>query len=514
MKLNWRNPFFILGLVLLWRLALLIFTAQPIPANDAFIFDGGMANWLKNGHYINPCIEVGYPISSGKVFSIYPPLYQVALLAWMPVFGASALSMMSMHLVLFGIDALLALLILKKFFPGDTNYAWAALLFFGITFGDRPEDLAHVFGLCSLWLVARQISNPRLDLRVAGDIVLALLLALYTSVIVGAIYFGAGFLACAAAWCSQRRNLLLAPFFLAAILFAAIVIGVIEIRPLWWQGFLENGRKQSVMGGFHAPHLLDVIKLLRTDPVFLLAVLVSPLVFARRQRLTAGLTAEPWLCLVAGAFTMGVMTLFLTMTLIAPDYVGYVIYLQIILAAGLLALAARLFPEARCWPKVLILGCVMLVSIRAVGMTTWGAVCAWKNSYWHTREELRTELEPFVESDAPVVISSAYLYSALEFGVKHPIHADWYYDRGINVPDGDFQGMVKLRPTKLVLTQFDYYRGFVPLLARLRQHPELVTVQVQDETAVRTPDSMPAMQRAVQHISWAPVIVNLDWKNQ
>ena len=47
MKLNWRNPFFILGLVLLWRLALLIFTAQPIPANDAFIFDGGMANWLK-----------------------------------------------------------------------------------------------------------------------------------------------------------------------------------------------------------------------------------------------------------------------------------------------------------------------------------------------------------------------------------------------------------------------------------------------------------------------------------
>ena len=101
MKLSWRNPFFILGLVLLWRIALLIFTAQPIPANDAFIFDGGIANWLKHGQYVNPCIEVGYPISGGQVFSIYPPVYQAALLVWMPMFGASALSMMAMHLAIY-----------------------------------------------------------------------------------------------------------------------------------------------------------------------------------------------------------------------------------------------------------------------------------------------------------------------------------------------------------------------------------------------------------------------------
>ena len=108
MKLSWRNPFFILGLVLFWRVALLVFTAQPIPANDAFIFDGGVANWLKHGHYVNPCLEVGFPISSGQVFSIYPPVYQLALLVWMPVFGTSALSMMAMHLVMFAVGALLA----------------------------------------------------------------------------------------------------------------------------------------------------------------------------------------------------------------------------------------------------------------------------------------------------------------------------------------------------------------------------------------------------------------------
>jgi hypothetical protein len=509
MKMSWRNPFFILGLVLSWRIALLIFTAQPIPANDAFIFDGGMANWLKNGQYVNPCIEVGYPISSGKIFSIYPPLYQVALLAWMPLFGASALSMMAMHLAMFGVAAWLALVILKHFFPGETNYVWTALLLFGITFNDRPEDLAHIFGLGSLWLVAQQIAGTRHDARVAGGIVLALLGALYTSVIVGAVYFGAGFLACAAAWWFQRKNILLLPFFLAAALFAAIVLWVIEVHPLWWQGFLENGEKQSVVGGFHVPHRFDVIKLIRTVPVFLLAVAALPWVWVRRRQLTA----EPWLLVVAGSFVMGLVTLFLAMTFVSPNYVAYTVYLEIILAAGLLVLADRLFPQTRCLPRILILGCVLLISARAAGMTIWGAVCAWKNSYWQTRQELRVELAPFVTSDAPVVISSAYLYSALEFGVKHPIHSDWYYDRGRQGPDLDLQGMRQLRPAKLVLTQFDYYRGFIDVLNKLRQHPELVTVQVHDETAVRTPDSIPAMQRIVQHISWAPVIVDLEWKN-
>jgi hypothetical protein len=509
MKFSWRTPFFVLGLVLTWRVALLVFTAQPIPGNDAFIFDGGVANWLKTGHYVNPCIEIGYPVSSGKVFSIYPPLYQAALLVWMPIFGASALSMMAMHLTMFAASALLVLVILKNFFPGKMNYAWAALLLFGITFNDRPEDLAHIFGLCSLWLVTRQIAGTRHDARVAGGIVLALLFALYTSVIVGAVYFGAGFLACAAAWWLQRKNILLLPFFLAAAAFAAIVLWVIDIHPLWWQGFLENGRKQSVMGGMHAPHLLDLMKLIRTVPVFLLAVAALPLVLARRRQLAV----EPWLLLVAGSFAMGLMTLILTMTLIASDYVGYMIYLQIILAAGLLALADRLFPQSKRWPQILISGCVILVSVRAVGMTTWGAACAWKNSYGQTQKQLRVELEPFVKSDAPVVISSAYLYGASEFGVKHPIHSDWYYDRGISGSDRDFLGMIKLRPPKLVLTQFDYYRGFIDVLNKLRQHPELVTIQVRDQAAVRTPDSIPAMQRVVQNISWAPVIVDLDWKN-
>ena len=139
--------------------------------------------------------------------------------------------------------------------------------------------------------------------------------------------------------------------------------------------------------------------------------------------------------------------------------------------------------------------------------------CAWKNSYWQTRSEIRTEFAPFKESDAPVVVSSAFLYTALESGVRHPIHSDWYYDRVLTAPDADFDGMVSLRPPKLVLTQFDYYRGFVTLLDKLRQHPDLVTFQVRDFAALRPPDSISSLQRVVQHISWAPVVVDLNWNS-
>jgi hypothetical protein len=509
MKLRWSNPFCILGFVLLWRICLLIFTVQPIPANDAFLFDGGMANWLQHGQYINPSLEVAFPISSGKIFSLYPPVYQGALLIWMTLFGASAFSMIAMHLAMFAVDSLLALLILKSFFPAQTNYAWVALLFLGITFGDRPEDFAHAFGLYSLWLVTRQIAGTRHDARVAGGIVLTLLFALYTSIIVGTVYFGAGFLACALAWRFQRKNILLLPFPLVAILFAAIVYWVMQVHPLWWHGFLENARQTSVNEGFRVPHLVDLIKLIRVVPGFLLALLALPFIFAHREKLTA----EPWLILAAGCLVMSAIILCLAMTLLSPDYVGYPFYLQIIIVAALLALVDQLFPAFKSGLRILVWGCVLLVSIRAVGMSTWGAACAWKNSYWQTRRELRTQLEPFEKSDAPVVLSSAYLYSAEEFGVKHPIHSDWYYDRALTGPDLDFQGMTKLRPPKLILTQFDYYRGFIDILNKLRQHPELVTVRVHDETGVRTPDSIPAMQRVVQHISWAPVIVDLDWKN-
>jgi hypothetical protein len=300
-----------------------------------------------------------------------------------------------------------------------------------------------------------------------------------------------------------------APFIAAAAMFAAITFAITRLEPLWWQGFMETARQQSVVTtGFHLPHGLEIIKLVRNAPVFLLALAFVPVALARRKQLAG----EPWLLLTAGIFVVGWALLVASVTLLAPNYVGYALFSQIILAAGLLELGKKLFPGKFRWLTVLILGCAALVSVRAVGMTTWGAACAWKNSHGRTQATLRAELAPFARTNLPVLVSSAYLYSAAELGVQRPVYADWYFDHAAWTNDAEVNALIRLKPAKLVLTQFDYYRSFVPVLERLRQLPGLVELTVRDQAAVRTPDSIPSLQRVVQHISWAPVIVDLDWK--
>ena len=124
------------------------------------------------------------------------------------------------------------------------------------------------------------------------------------------------------------------------------------------------------------------------------------------------------------------------------------------------------------------------------------------------------ELQPFVNSDRPVILSSAFLYTATQLNVKTPIHDVWAWDRHIDGgPEAGLRAMLQLRPTKMVLTQFDYYRGiFTPVIEQLSHHPEFVTIRIKNNARIPTPDSIPSLQRVIQHISWAPVIIDLDWK--
>lgn len=509
MKFSLRNPFCVFGLIVLWRIALLVFTGQPIPANDAFFFDGPVVNWLRHGHYFNPALSVVFPISGHQLYAAYPPLYQLVLVVWMSVFGTSALSAMALHLGLFAVAGFIALAIVARFFPASTNYALAALMFLAVTFNDRPEDLAHMLGMASLLILGRQIAGKPTGLSLALMTFL-LLCALYTSVIGGALYFGAGLVAAGIAWVVQRKTWLLVPYFMAAALFVVVTCAIARFEPLWWAGFLENARQTPVhTTGFRMPQVAEIIKLIRNAPVFLLGLLLVPVMLLRWKQIFS--ETEPWPFLFAGVFVMGWVLLLADMTLLAANYVMYVVYLQVIVAAGLLALGQKYFPAKRCLLSGVMAGCVLLVSVRAIGMTTWGGACAWHNSYWQTQRTLRTELQPFTTNDTPVVLSSCYLYTAVNLGVKNPVHSDWFFDRALPSPDADLAGIESLRPAKLILNQFDYYRAFVPLLARLRQQPGLVTIDVHDESTTRTPDSIPSLQRVVQHISWAPVIVDLEW---
>ena len=520
MKFFQRQPLLVLAVVLLWRVLLLIFTVQPIPANDAFGYDGAVINFLHGGRYCNPSFALLFPISGREVYAGYPPLYQAALLLWMKLFGTGVISAMTLHLTLFAISGFLTLAIIKRFFPAAAGSSLVALLFFGFTFGDRPESLAFVFGLASLWLVARQISfaSPSGDppappsLGISIGLLLALLLGLYTSVIVGAFFFGAGFLACAAACVWRRNPYWFAPFLGAAVGFAVITFSIVKLEPLWWAGFLESARQQSILStGFHLPSGTDLLKLIRTMPVFILSLAILPGLIVRRREVFEQPSA--WLALVAGIFAMGWMLLAASVTLLAPNYVSYAGFSQILLAAGLVALVQQHFEQREGPLRLALVGCVLLVSVRAVGLTTWGVACAWKNSYQSTQTVLRAELAPFENSNQPVVLSSAFLYRAADLGVKNPINGEWYFDHAHWTNNAQVAGLIRCLPPKLVLTQFDYYRGFEPVLEQLRQRPELVEVQVRNLAAVPPPDAFPSLQRVLQHLSWAPVIVDLHWKH-
>ena len=502
-----RKLYLVFVLVVVWRVGLLVFTVQPIPANDAFFFDGAVVNWLHHGAYVNPSLSEVFAISGRQVYSPYPPLYQAAAVIWMSVLGTSVIAAIGLHLALFAASGFLVLAIIRKYFP-DGNFAWAGLLFLGITFGDRPEDLAHVFGLTSLYFVLKNLSFPS-HWRTELWILLALLAALYTSVIAGALYYGIGFIASSGGWPGKLRLRVFTPFVGAAIGFVVIAASIAHFTPLYWQGFLENARQTPVLStGFHHPQPVEVIKLIRTAPVFLLVAALLPLLVPRIRELPR----EPWLCLWAGVFVMGSVLLMADMVLLAPNYVMYVLLIQVILAAGLIQVTRGLFPEKARFVSAAVLGCGVLLSVRAVGMTTWGVLCSAHNSYGQTHQTLKTELEPFSHTSTPVILSSPFLYSALEFGVVHPIHFDWYFDRVSTNRDADYASLLAMRPTKIILTQFDYYRGFTAMEQRLREHPELVLVHVRNDAVIKPPDANPSLQRIVQHISWAPVIVDLDWK--
>ena len=103
------------ALVFAWKIALFALSAQPVPSNDAYFYDGAVVNQLLHGGYFNPTIAQALPVPTAQKCSApTPPLYQALLWLWMSGFGTSALSAMALHLLLFGGYALVVYLILKR----------------------------------------------------------------------------------------------------------------------------------------------------------------------------------------------------------------------------------------------------------------------------------------------------------------------------------------------------------------------------------------------------------------
>ncbi len=130
------------------------------------------------------------------------------------------------------------------------------------------------------------------------------------------------------------------------------------------------------------------------------------------------------------------------------------------------------------------------------------------DTYASARQRVAGELEA-VPPHANVLLSAAYLYEADRHANGNWIHEDYAPLRaeGENYP----LALRRLRAAKLVLTQFDYYRRYRQVLEELRATGG-VQITVTNLARIRVPDSYVRLQKVLQHISWAPVIVDLDWQ--
>jgi hypothetical protein len=260
------------------------------------------------------------------------------------------------------------------------------------------------------------------------------------------------------------------------------------------------------------PDLGEFLKVARTAPAILFVAFALPaswlkqhndveLAHYSRYELTLIATLQAALAVVAAC-----------LFLLTANTVAIANYLQPLIVATYLALCAALFPGKR-WLRLQIfaLSIALLVgSIRAIGMTTWGVACAADVGY--TTAIHRIENEMAGQVGAKIVLSSAFLYDAAKHSDLTIIHSDWMERARSNPPGTDLQALIFLKPRKLILTQFDFYRRYQPTLDQLKSSPAIGQMEIINTAHLRPPDSFPSLQRVIQNVSWAPVIVNLTWR--
>lgn len=488
------------ALFLAWKVALLVFTAQPVPSNDSFFYDGPVVNQLLQGRYCNPPLARMLPISGTEVFSAYPPLYQAVLLGWMKCFGTSALAAMWLHVTLLGVFSVTVLLMLRQLRVPPAAVNLAGLFLFGITFHDRPDTLAHVLGALALLAVVRGLFWPAAAL---------LLLTFATSLQIGGIYsLWAGLLILATTRLWRIR------FPWAAMLtLAGTLLGLVALvkfgHPQLWAGFQEHVRITPSVTGLRMPGLDDCLKIARTAPGILIAVMVLVWLVVNCRLGRAQLEQSPAL-LVASCGALTALALIAGCLLVlTPNTIHIAGYLQPVIVGGFLAgMGGGLKAPSRWTYLAPLTAALLLVSVRAIGQTTWGWVCARDVSYETAQATVGAALETTPRSST-VFVSAAFLYEAARHPNVTSIHSDW--PAPATEAQWELRALENLRPAKLLLTQFDYHRRYESVLKDFQQrHPDVDT-RITNLARVHPPDASRSLQKVVQHLSWAPVIVEFSW---
>ena len=492
--------------VFAWKVALFGLTLQPVPANDSFFYDGPVVNALNGGKYCNPSLALALKISGTEVFSAYPPFYQGVLWVWMRVCGTSEISAMALHMVLFGLYLLVLWKILKQL---NIPRVWgnlAGLFLFVITFQDRPDSLAHLLGVTAIycWLRAREGAVW------AWLTTLSITLALATSLQLGAAYLFFVWLFAIANWFVRREKVLIPPLLAMVIVPFSLVLMVKFGFPKLWAGFQEHAAQTPAIAGIRFPPLDDWLKLLRTMPGVFGAMLLAVLVLWKEKRdaFKRFASRESLVTLVALASAGGIC--FAALGFLSANYTLSAAYLQPLVVAGFLTVCAgsSVFESRRAVWTGFFVALTALGAVRAIGMSTWGMACATDVSQPKAIAIVRDSLD-HTHPNSMVAVSAAYLYEAARHKHLRWIHSDWLApgksaDHQVNL-------VIRERPAKLILTQFDYYRRYEGPVAQLQAQPQLVTVTITNLAQTPAPDSSRRWRKVVQHVSWAPVIVELKW---
>src|SRR5262249_21720483 len=133
------------------------------------------------------------------------------------------------------------------------------------------------------------------------------------------------------------------------------------------------------------------------------------------------------------------------------------------------------------------LGLALIGAIRAFGMSTWGLACARDFGYSATEQRVRQEAAttPPCQSAA---FSSASLYEAARYDQIRWIHSDWLAKAQRDEPEPE-RAFLELKPAKLVLTQFDYYRRYERLLTSLHARNPALAFRIVNCGHIPSPDS-------------------------
>jgi hypothetical protein len=556
-----ERPGLVFGFVFAWKVLLLLLTAQPVPANDSFFYDGAVVNYLLHGKYVNPSLAEVLPISGKEVFSAYPPLYHLTLLGWMSLFGTSALAAMWLHVVLLVGYMLVVLGIFRRLNVPSRCASLAGLFLFSITFHDRPDTLAHVLGALAVYSAIRfqgvnapketsrvespkrsrgreeaedranQLSPPRYlggsEGQVHEKVCVAdgsvgciwswltaafLLLALGTSLQIGAIYLlWTGLIVLVAA----GRGWIGFPWW-PVLSLIAVVGGLIALVrfgfPLLWEGFQEHATITPSLTGWRWPDVGDVLKVVRTAPGILLAGAFMVLLMARDREQRRKLFATSHGLVAMAGVLVAFAVIGACLLVITPNTVHIANYLQPIIVGCFLAVPREFETERlRRWTNVLFLAAAGLVSVRAVGMTTWGVACSADVDYRDSIELVRQGLSQ-TPAGHTVLLSSAYLYEAAHRSDLRWLHADWPGNAAHGESTREEDALIQLKPARLIVTQFDYYRRYEAVLNRLQHRPEVVSLKIHQTARVPSPDSIKSYRRVVQHLAWAPVVVEFSWE--